>query len=166
MLALLPHMPHPPLKLAVNNAYVLIGMRFAMPGCGARGKGECPTLSRHFNLEFFRFKARSCCDLIAAMDMAEHHEQRPLGDRVVGAQAAEHHAAGPKGGSQDGLASASGSAINGDRLLTVAETVELTGYSEESIRRWIRKGALPIERIGPYRRVRVRFSVLRQLFPP
>jgi len=103
---------------------------------------------------------------MAAMDMAEHHEQQPLGNQLVSAQAAGHHVAGPKGGSQDGLDSASGHAINGDRLLTVAQTVELTGYSEESIRRWIRKGALPIERIGPYRRVRVRFSVLRQLFPP
>ena len=100
------------------------------------------------------------------MHMAEHQEQGPLGNQVVGAQAADHHPAGPRGESQDGLPSASGSAINGDRLLTVAQTVELTGYSEESIRRWIRKGALPIERIGPYRRVRVRFSVLRQLFPP
>jgi len=101
----------------------------------------------------------------SAVDMAEHREPEPLGVQVAGPQAADHHVAGPIGGSPDGFASASRSAITPDRLLTVAETVALTGYSEESIRRWIRKGALPIERIGPYRRVRVRFSVLRQLFP-
>jgi excisionase family DNA binding protein len=99
------------------------------------------------------------------MDMAEHHEQQPRGNQSVGAQAADHDAAGPNRGSQDGVGSGSGTTIDSDRLLTVAQIVELTGYSEESIRRWIRKGALPIERVGPYGRVRVRFSVLRQLFP-
>ena len=99
------------------------------------------------------------------MDMAEHHEEQPRGYQGVGAQIADHRAAGPNGGLQDGAGSGSGMTIDSDRLFTVAQTVKLTGYSEESIRRWIRKGALPVERVGPYRRVRVRFSVLRQLFP-
>jgi predicted DNA-binding transcriptional regulator AlpA len=72
---------------------------------------------------------------------------------------------GPSNGSRDGVGLASGTTIDSDRLLTVAQTVKLTGYSEESVRRWIRKGALPVERVGPYRRVRVRSSVLRKLFP-
>jgi len=97
--------------------------------------------------------------------MAEHHEEQPGGYQGVGAQIADPRAAGPNGGLQDGAGSGSGMTIDSDRLFTVAQTVKLTGYSEESIRRWIRKGALPVERVGPYRRVRVRFSVLRQLFP-
>ena len=97
--------------------------------------------------------------------MAEHHEEQPRGYQGVGAQIADPRAAGPNGGLQDGPGSGSGMTIDSDRLFTVAQTVKLTGYSEESIRRWIRKGALPVERVGPYRRVRVRFSVLRQLFP-
>ena len=97
--------------------------------------------------------------------MGEHRERPLRGNQGVGAQGADRRAAGRDEGLQDGSGSGSGTTIDDDRLITVAQIVKLTGYSEESIRRWIRKGALPIERVGPYRRVRVRFSVLRQLFP-
>ena len=96
--------------------------------------------------------------------MAESREADPQGTKAVGVQGADNRAAG-RDGPQNSFDSGSGTTIDSDRLLTVAQIVQLTGYSEESIRRWIRKGALPIERVGPYRRVRVRFSVLRQLFP-
>jgi hypothetical protein len=85
--------------------------------------------------------------------MGENREKHAQGTRDAGAQAADLRAVGRDEGALNSVGSGS------------AQTVQLTGYSEESIRRWIRKGALPIERVGPYRRVRVRFSVLRRLFP-
>jgi predicted DNA-binding transcriptional regulator AlpA len=97
--------------------------------------------------------------------MGEHREGPPRGNQGVDAQGADRRAAGRDEGFQDGSGSRSGATIDDDRLITVAQIVKLTGYSEESIRRWIRKGALPIERVGPYGRVRVRSSVLRRLFP-
>lgn len=43
-----------------------------------------------------------------------------------------------------------------DELLTVAQVVEESGFSEDTIRRHIRKGALPVVRRGPFRRIRIR----------
>jgi len=97
--------------------------------------------------------------------MAEHRENHAQGARDAGAQAADLRAVGRDEGALNGVGSGSGTTMDSDELFTVAQTVHLTGYSEESIRRWIRKGALPIERVGPYRRVRVRSSVLRRRFP-
>jgi len=97
--------------------------------------------------------------------MADHSERHDWGNQAVGAQRADLRAAGREDGPRRNLDSGAATSDN-DKLFTVAQIVALTGYSEESIRRWIRKGALPVERVGPYRRVRVRFSILRQLFPP
>jgi len=97
--------------------------------------------------------------------MGENREKHAQGARGAGAQAADLRAVGRDEGALNSVGSGSGTTMDSDQLITVAQTVQLTGYSEESIRRWIRKGALPIERVGPYRRVRVRFSVLRRLFP-
>lgn len=44
----------------------------------------------------------------------------------------------------------------GDELLTVRQCAALSGFSRETIRRHIAKGALPVVRIGPFRRVRIR----------
>lgn len=54
-----------------------------------------------------------------------------------------------------------------DDLLTVAEAVKISGFSEATIRRHIEKGALPIVRRGPFRRIRIRRDELeRYLTPP
>jgi hypothetical protein len=98
--------------------------------------------------------------------MADHGERHDWGNQAVGAQRADLRVTGREDGPQRNLASGSPATSDNDKLFTVAQIVALTGYSEESIRRWIRKGALAVERVGPYRRVRVRFSILRQLFPP
>lgn len=41
-------------------------------------------------------------------------------------------------------------------LLTVAQAVLESGFSEDTIRRHIKKGALPVVRRGPTRRIRIR----------
>lgn len=43
-----------------------------------------------------------------------------------------------------------------EELLTVAQAVFESGFSEETIRRHIKKGALPVVRRGPFRRIRIR----------
>ena len=43
-----------------------------------------------------------------------------------------------------------------DQLLTVAQAVLESGFSEVTIRRHIAKGALPVVRRGPFRRIRIR----------
>lgn len=56
-----------------------------------------------------------------------------------------------------------------DPLLTPAEAAAALGnaVSAETIRRWMRKGAIPVVRVGPYRRAMIRLSVaLSQLTPP
>jgi excisionase family DNA binding protein len=53
-----------------------------------------------------------------------------------------------------------------DRLLTIAEVADATGESPRTIERWIAKGAIAVERVGPFGRIRIRVSTLRALFPP
>ncbi len=52
-----------------------------------------------------------------------------------------------------------------DKLLTVSETAKLTGNSKATIRRWLREGLLKFEYVGPTRRVRVRMSEVRRVYP-
>jgi hypothetical protein len=53
-----------------------------------------------------------------------------------------------------------------DQLLTVAEVSYAIQESPATVRRWIYEGVLPVEHVGPYRRVRVRLSVLASFYPP
>lgn len=48
------------------------------------------------------------------------------------------------------------SAQSGDELLTVAAAARESGYQPRTIWRHIEKGALPIVRIGPFKRPRIR----------
>lgn len=48
-----------------------------------------------------------------------------------------------------------------DQLMTVSQVATESGFSKETIWRHIYKGALPVIRIGPYRRPRVRRSDFR-----
>jgi excisionase family DNA binding protein len=43
-----------------------------------------------------------------------------------------------------------------EELLTVADAVRESGFSEPTIRRHIDKGALPVVRRGPFRRIRIK----------
>ncbi len=52
-----------------------------------------------------------------------------------------------------------------DQLLTINEAAALMGVSVPALRRWIRRQLLPVERVGPFRRPRIRRSVLLQYFP-
>ena len=52
-----------------------------------------------------------------------------------------------------------------DRLLSIREAADATGESPLTIRRWVHKGAIASERVGPFKRVRIRLSVLRQFYP-
>lgn len=53
-----------------------------------------------------------------------------------------------------------------DPLLSPLEASKLCGTSAETIRRWIRKGVVPVVLVGPYRRAKIRFSVvMSQLLP-
>lgn len=46
--------------------------------------------------------------------------------------------------------------VIGEELLTVAQVAARYGVSTDSLYRWIEKGALPVVRIGPFRRIRIR----------
>jgi excisionase family DNA binding protein len=52
-----------------------------------------------------------------------------------------------------------------DPLLTPSEAAKAVGLavSAETIRRWIRKGILPVVLVGPYRRAMIRRSVALRL---
>lgn len=51
-----------------------------------------------------------------------------------------------------------------DPLLSPLEASKICGTSAETIRRWIRKGVVPVVHVGPYRRPKIRRSiVLRDL---
>lgn len=52
-----------------------------------------------------------------------------------------------------------------DKLLTIAEVAYAIDESERTIRRWVDDGVLPVERVGPYRRIRVRWSTLSTFYP-
>lgn len=43
-------------------------------------------------------------------------------------------------------------------LLTVRQVASASGFSQDTIRRHIAKGALPVVRLGPTKRIRVRRS--------
>jgi excisionase family DNA binding protein len=49
-----------------------------------------------------------------------------------------------------------------ERLLTVAQAVRESGVSEITLRRHITKGALKVQRVGPFRRIRIRRSELNR----
>lgn len=53
-------------------------------------------------------------------------------------------------------------ATNDDPLMSPAEASALLDYavSAETIRRWMRKGIVPLVRVGPYRRAMIRRSVV------
>lgn len=44
----------------------------------------------------------------------------------------------------------------GEDFLTVAQAIDESGFSEDTIRRHIAKGALPVVRVGPSKRVQIR----------
>jgi excisionase family DNA binding protein len=50
-----------------------------------------------------------------------------------------------------------------DRLLTTSDVARLYGVSDETVRRWIRKGVIPFTQVGPYRSKRIRLSDAKQL---
>lgn len=52
-----------------------------------------------------------------------------------------------------------------DHLLSVSEAAHATREPANTIRRWIREGILPVEHVGPTRRVRIRVSVLVKFYP-
>ena len=52
-----------------------------------------------------------------------------------------------------------------DQLLSVSEAAAATQEPANTLRRWIREGVLPVEHVGPTRRVRIRLSVLRRFYP-
>lgn len=45
-----------------------------------------------------------------------------------------------------------------DRLLTTSDVARMYGVSDETVRRWIRKGVIPFTQVGPYRAKRIRLS--------
>jgi len=45
------------------------------------------------------------------------------------------------------------------RLLKVREYAERENVSARTVRRWIEKGAIPIVRVGPTRRIRIRVEL-------
>lgn len=49
-----------------------------------------------------------------------------------------------------------------DRLLTIAQAAAFPGApSEDTIRRHIRKGAITVVRVGPFRRIRIRVATFQ-----
>jgi predicted site-specific integrase-resolvase len=52
-------------------------------------------------------------------------------------------------------------------MYSLRQVADMTDTQIETVRRWVRHGRVPVERIGPLtlKRVRVRHSVLAQLFP-
>lgn len=53
---------------------------------------------------------------------------------------------------------------DGDELLTVREVAQALAVDEQTIRRWIRNGAMKCKRVGPFRLVRVtRAELMRHL---
>ncbi len=55
-----------------------------------------------------------------------------------------------------------------DQLFSLREVSQLTDTPLNTVRRWVAEQRLPVERIGPaqtLKRIRVRQSVLLQLFP-
>jgi excisionase family DNA binding protein len=52
-----------------------------------------------------------------------------------------------------------------DPLLSLREVAVLTDTRLPTVRRWVREHRLDVERIGPTRRIRVRWSVVIALFP-
>lgn len=54
---------------------------------------------------------------------------------------------------------------NPDVLLTVAEAAHATGESVRTLERWIYEDVIAVERVGPYKRVRIRLSTLTRMYP-
>jgi hypothetical protein len=54
-----------------------------------------------------------------------------------------------------------------DRLYSLREVADITDTPLATVRRWVVDDRIPVERIGPLvlKRIRVRHSVLVQLFP-
>lgn len=52
-----------------------------------------------------------------------------------------------------------------DDLLSLRQVATITDTRLATVRRWVREQRLPAERIGPTKRVRVKRSVVIQLFP-
>lgn len=54
-----------------------------------------------------------------------------------------------------------------DRLYSLREVADLTDTKIHTVRRWVREQRFPVIRVGPLalKRVRVRHSVLVELFP-
>lgn len=54
-----------------------------------------------------------------------------------------------------------------DRLLSLREVATLTGTPYLTVRRWVDEKRIRVERVGPTKlpRVRIRVSVLREIFP-
>jgi excisionase family DNA binding protein len=55
------------------------------------------------------------------------------------------------------------SSSDDDPLISVAKAAALLGVDRSTFWRWISKGSVPIERVGPFRLVRVRLSVVEQM---
>jgi excisionase family DNA binding protein len=53
-----------------------------------------------------------------------------------------------------------------DPLLRPAVAAKRLGVCTETIWRWIRKGVMPCERIGPYQKIRIRTSVVDSMNVP
>lgn len=47
-----------------------------------------------------------------------------------------------------------------DRLLVPAEFARRLGVHRDTVWRWIKKGAIPYERVGPFQKIRIRESQL------